>query len=76
MYKEMSNTIKMENEKMNFDVMSNNTYNRSMQLPAIIDLTANLESTTPIELNLDGEKIWSNQQKISVRKNLQYGGAK
>ena len=33
MYKEMSNTIKMENEKMNFDVMSNNTYNRSMQLP-------------------------------------------
>lgn len=76
MYKEMNKTIQMENAKLNFDVMSNNAYNRTMQLPAIIDLSANFEGTVPVQLNLDGEKIYDNQQKISVRKSIQYGGVK
>jgi len=76
MYKEMNKTIQMENAKLNFDVMSNNAYNKTMQLPAIIDLSANFEGTVPVQLNLDGEKIYDNQQKISVRKSIQYGGVK
>jgi hypothetical protein len=76
MNKEMNKTIQLENAKMNFDVYSNNAYNKSLQLPAIIDLSANFEGTIPVQLNLDGEKVWDNQQKISVRKNLQYGGVK
>lgn len=74
MYEEMNKTIKIENAKLNFDVMSNNAYNKSLQLPAIIDLSANFEGTVPVELNLDGEKIYDNQQKISLRKSIQYGG--
>ena len=76
MYDEMNRTISMENAKLNFDVMSNNAYNRSLQLPAVIDLSANFEGTVPVQLNLDGEKIYDNQQKISLRKSVQYGGAK
>ena len=76
MYDEMNRTIQMENAKLNFDVMSNNAYNRTLQLPAIIDLSANFEGTVPVQLNLDGEKIYDNQQKISVRKSIQYGGVK
>lgn len=74
MYDEMNKTIKMENAKLNFDVMSNDIYNKSLQLPSIIDLSANFEGNIPVQLNLDGEKIYDNQQKISIRKNLQYGG--
>ena len=74
MYKEINKTIKLENAKLNFDVMSNDIYNKSLQLPAIIDLSANFEGTVPVELNLDGEKIYDNQQKISLRKSIQYGG--
>ena len=74
MYEEMNKTIKIENAKLNFDVISNNAYNKSLQLPAIIDLSANFEGTVPVELNLDGEKIYDNQQKISLRKSIQYGG--
>ena len=76
MYKEMNKTIQMENAKLNFNVMSNDTYNKSMQLPATIDLSANFEGTVPVQLNLDGEKIYDNQQKIAVRKSIQYGGVK
>lgn len=76
MYKEMNKTIQMENAKLNFDVASNDVYNKSMQLPAIIDLSANFEGTVPVQLNLDGEKIYDNQQKISIRKSVQYGGMK
>ena len=76
MYKEMNKTIQMENAKLNFDVMSNNAYNKSLQLPAVIDLSANFEGTVPVQLNLDGEKIYDNQQKISLRKSIQYGGVK
>ena len=76
MYKEMNRTIQMENAKMNFDVYSNNAYNKSLQLPALIDLNANFEGVVPVQLNLDGEKIYDNQQKISLRKSIQYGGGK
>ena len=76
MYKEMNKTIQMENAKLNFDVASNDVYNKSLQLPAIIDLSANFEGTVPVQLNLDGEKIYDNQQKISIRKSVQYGGMK
>ena len=76
MYDEMNRTIKLENAKLNFDVASNDVYNKSLQLPAIIDLSANFEGTVPVQLNLDGEKIYDNQQKISLRKSIQYGGTK
>ena len=44
MYKEMDRTIKMENSKLNFDVVSGDVYNKSFfQTPVAIDLNANVE---------------------------------
>ena len=76
MYKEMNKTIQMENAKLNFDVSSNDLYNKSLQLPARIDLNAEFEGKVPVQVELDGETIWENQQKINLRKSVQYGGAK
>lgn len=50
MYKEMNRTIKLENSKLNFDVLSGNVYNKSFfQTPVSIDLNANVD--------MDGQKI-------------------
>ena len=44
MYNEMNRAIKLENGKMNFDVVSGNVYNKSFfQTPIEIDLNANVE---------------------------------
>ena len=44
MYKEMNNTIRMENSKLNFDVVSGNIYNKAFyQTPVQIDLEADVE---------------------------------
>ena len=50
MYKEIDKTIKMENNKLSFDVISGNVYNKSMlQTPVSIDLNA--------EVEMDGQKV-------------------
>lgn len=44
MYKEMNKTIKMENNKLSFDVVSGNVYNKAfLQTPVAIDLNAIVE---------------------------------
>jgi chromosome segregation ATPase len=73
MYKDMNRTIQMENAKLNYDVSSNDIYNKALQMPTI---NANFESRIPIQVDLDGEKIYENQQKVSQRKAIQYGGVR
>lgn len=65
----MENAVNMETGKMSF----NGTTGSVSQ---ILSANAQFEGTIPIQLDLDGEKIYDNQQKISARKNLQYGGVK
>ena len=42
----------------------------------ILSANAQFEGTIPLRVDLDGEKIYDNQQKITARKSLQYGGVK
>lgn len=66
MYKEMNRTIKMENSKMNFDVVSGNIYNKSFyQTPVSIDLNANVE--------MDSQKV-GRLVTPSVTKTIKNGG--
>ena len=66
MYKEMNRTIKMENSKMNFDVVSGNIYNKSFyQTPVSIDLNANVE--------MDSQKV-GRLVTPSVTRTIKNGG--
>lgn len=66
MYKEMNRTIKMENSKMNFDVVSGNIYNKSFyQTPVSIDLNANVE--------MDSQRV-GRLVTPSVTKTIKNGG--
>ena len=65
----MENAVNMETGKMSF----NGTAGSVSQ---ILSANAQFEGTIPLRVDLDGEKIYDNQQKIAARKNLQYGGAK
>lgn len=66
MYKEMNRTIKMENSKMNFDVLSGDVYNKSFyQTPVSIDLNANVE--------MDSQKV-GRLVTPSVTKTIKNGG--
>lgn len=66
MYKEMNRTIKMENSKMNFDVVSGDVYNKSFyQTPVSIDLNANVE--------MDSQKV-GRLVTPSVTKTIKNGG--
>lgn len=66
MYKEMNRTIKMENSKMNFDVVSGNIYNKSFyQTPVSIDLNADVE--------MDSQRV-GRLVTPSVTKTIKNGG--
>lgn len=66
MYKEMNRTIKMENSKLNFDVVSGNIYNKSFfQTPVAIELNADVE--------MDSQKV-GRLVTPSVTKTIKNGG--
>ena len=66
MYKDMNRTIKMENSKLNFDVLSGDVYNKSFyQTPVSIDLNANVD--------MDGQKV-GRLVAPSVSRTIKTGG--
>ena len=66
MYKEINKTIKMENSKLDFNVVSGNIYNKSLlQTPISIDLNANLE--------MDSQKV-GRLVTPSVTRTIKNGG--
>lgn len=67
MVDKVRNAVNVETGKMSFNGVSGS-------VSQIISANAQFEGTIPINLNLDGETIFNNQQKIKSRKNLQYGG--
>ena len=64
-----SNAVNLETSNMSFSGTSGS-------VSQILSANATFEGTIPMQIDLDGEKIYDNQQKISARKNLQYGGVK
>lgn len=64
-----SNAVNMETGKMSF----NGTTGSVNQM---LSANATFEGTNENNVYLDGEKIYENQQKITARKNLQYGGVR
>lgn len=66
MYKEMNKTIKMENSKMNFDVISGDVYNKSFfQTPVAINVQADVE--------MDSQKV-GRLVTPAVTKTIKTGG--
>ena len=66
MYKDMDRTIKMENSKMNFDVVSGDIYNKSFfQTPVAIELNADVE--------MDSQKV-GRLVTPSVTRTIKNGG--
>lgn len=72
-YSEMQNAVNLETSKMNTSIDVSNANNGIQQM---LNASATFEGIIPIEIDLDGEKIYDNQQKITSRKNLQYGGVR
>ena len=66
MYKDMDRTIKMENSKLNFDVLSGDVYNKSFfQTPVAIELNADVE--------MDSQKV-GRLVTPSVTRTIKNGG--
>ena len=65
----MSNAVNVETGKMSFNGTSGS-------VNQILSANAQFEGTIPMKIDLDGDTIYENQQKIKARKTLQYGGAK
>lgn len=65
----MQNAVNVETGKMSFSGISGS-------VTEILSANATFEGTIPIEVDLDGEKIYENQETIKARKNLQYGGVR
>ena len=72
-YSDMQRAVDIETSKMGANVEVSGA-NKSVS--QILTANASFEGTIPIQVDLDGEKIYDNQQKISARKALQYGGVK
>ena len=66
---EMQDAVNVETGKMSFSGTSGS-------VTEILNANATFEGTMPISVNLDGEKIYQNQETIKARKALQYGGVK
>ena len=73
MFDEMQQAIDLETAKMGANVEMSDA-NRTMQ--QAITASATFENTIPLQIDLDGEVIYDNQQKVSQRKALQYGSVK
>ena len=72
-YKDMQNALDTETNKMTSNIEIGNA-NRNIQ--QMLTASASFDGIIPLQVDLDGETIYDNQQKISARKNLQYGGAR
>lgn len=72
-FDEMQQAIDLETAKMGANIEMSDA-NRTMQ--QAITASATLENTIPLQIDLDGEVIYDNQQKVSARKSLQYGSVK
>lgn len=66
---EMQNAVNAETGKMSFS-------GTSASVTEILNANATFEGKMPISVNLDGEKIYENQETIKARKSLQYGGVR
>lgn len=73
MFDEMQQAIDLETAKMGANIEMSDA-NRTMQ--QAITASATFENTIPLQIDLDGEVIYDNQQKVSQRKSLQYGSVK
>lgn len=65
----MENAINVETGKMSFS-------GTNASVNQILSANASFVGTIPLKVDLDGEKIYENQQTIRTRKELQYGGTK
>lgn len=69
MLERTKNAVNIETGKMSFSGTSGS-------VTQMLNANAKFEGTIPMTIDLDGEVIYKNQQVISARKNLQYGGGK
>lgn len=72
-YGSMQRAVDIETGKISANVELGNA---SKSLSQMITANASFEGTIPVQVDLDGEKIWENQQKVSQRKSIQYGGVR
>lgn len=72
-YQKMQQAVDLETAKMSANVQVSGA-NRGVQ--QVLNASATLENTIPLQIDLDGEVIYDNQQKVSQRKALQYGSVK
>ena len=68
MYDEINKTIKIENSKLNFDVISGDVYNKALlQTPVAIDINADVE--------MDGTKVGRLLTPV-ISKTIKTGGGR
>ncbi len=72
-YQKMQQAVDLETAKMSANVQVSGA---SRGVQQVLNASATLENTIPLQIDLDGEVIYDNQQKVSQRKSLQYGSVK
>lgn len=72
-YSDMQNAISTETNKIGSSVQISGA---SQSVQQMLTASASFDGIIPLQVDLDGEVIYDNQQKISARKNLQYGGVR
>ena len=72
-YSSMQRAVDLETGKINANVELGTA---SKNLSQMISANATFDGTIEVQANIDGEKVWENQQKITQRKSLQYGGVR
>ena len=71
-YGSMKRAVDLETGKINASV---DIGNASKNVNQLISASATFDGLIPLQVDLDGEVIYDNQQKVSARKALQYGGS-
>ena len=72
-YGSMQRAVDLETGKISANVELGTA---SKNLSQMISASASFDGTIEVQANIDGEKVWENQQKISQRKSIQYGGVR
>ena len=72
-YSDMQDAIDMETSKIGSSIELSGA---NSSLSQMISASASFDGTIEVQANIDGEKVWENQQKISQRKSIQYGGVR
>jgi phage-related protein len=72
-FKDMQNALNTETNKIGSSVQISGA---SQSVQQMLTASASFDGIIPLQVDLDGEVIYDNQQKISARKNLQYGGVR